>query len=174
MNTLKMLIVALVLASLAPASASSQGKAFIGGSTFISGGIHAVNDKDLTSCFGRGLSLDIKLIGFLGIETGVFSNTYLTMDKQKSYSFASFPLILELNFPRFANFSAGASIDLMYSAALGENRMELAQLGVIARLSRDIKIGEKFIFEPSFGIDGSGLNYGLFLSLGLKLKYQIY
>ncbi len=173
MKKSKVIILVFVVSFWANSAASAQSRFYAGAKCSAGWSVFGGGGNDVSAISSKGISLDIRIFDFFFSETG-FVLKSLTTDNQKAlYRYASVPVIFKLK-TNFVNLSAGASVAAMTEVAGEKPTPQIggASMGIIAKISKDWNISDRWIFEPSFGLEAI-FPTGGGLTLGLKLKYNL-
>ena len=141
---------------------------------------------------GVGLNIARTVGKHSGIEAGVYYRAYLqpisfslegyyfNTDIRESH--LSIPILYKFS-SRIVNFSAGPSFEVFLgwkqTSETGEVEVESYEidpkynLGVMAKLGKDIKLSEKLVFEPELRFNPIFNLERVYVGLGLRLKLDI-
>ncbi len=170
MKKIKSVIFVFALAMFLHSTASAQSRFYVGVYGSAGWNVFGVGASAISS---KGLSLDVKLLNFLYLETGFVQKALVGDDLKSTYHYSSVPIVFKLK-PNFVNLAVGTSVDAMTKVIAEKPNSTIggAGIGIIARLSKDININERWVFEPSVGLDVVYPADGG-ISLGVKLKYNL-
>jgi hypothetical protein len=140
---------------------------------------------------GLGLTFERQMTVHVGLETGFYYRTNLvrlpiTNDINNSFqvieSYISFPVLFKY-YSHIVNVSFGPSVDYFFEWH-EINPIENLKLtsyninphfffGVIGKISKTIKLSDKFILEPEIRFNPLFKDYSYYLGLGIALKYRL-
>jgi len=163
----KALVTLTICLLLLPIAARGQNN-FLEGRNNIFAGISGelfVSDEAMSF---TGVFLEMMLSRSIGIETGYFIKRF----GEAEGTFHSIPVGIKY-YSNFINITGGFTFDLDMGYEIERYFNQVLEIGTFLRLSRDIPLNDRLIFEPGLSSQLQLYTLYFYMGLSLRLKYRL-